>query len=280
MAKGSSDLAPRLLLTLASLLCMATAAAQPLPVSIDVSGNVATARIGAPDAQLADVTLSFDDAHNLSAQSLGVTAMLVDPADPAVKSRLPGLGLNIPPSLPLMITIEPPAGHGLNFRRTVQVEAHTHALAYTAGSRYRLFKAQLGGRFYDITTDVLPGSTRSRGSTGGFSQFIVLADLRPTDAVVDEKFDRLQAVVAYVPEAQAVLLQADLDAARDAVAAAEYATAIQALDSFRERVAADGGGTLSDRWDAAGSRTNLAGRLLAGAQTLTFSIGYLRDYGL
>ena len=80
-------------------------------------------------------------------------------------ARLPG-ALAQPDSLfPLLVTIEPPQAGGLAFHRTVRVEVHTHALVYSAGSNYRLFKAPLGGSFKDITDDVAPGSVRATRRT-------------------------------------------------------------------------------------------------------------------
>ncbi|MGI8560077.1 MAG: DUF6689 family protein, partial [Luteimonas sp.] len=165
---------PRLLV-LVSLLCMASlASAQTVPVSVDINGQVATIRVGSAASPLADLTLTFDDASGLSASSLGVSAELVNLSDPAILSRLadPQL-LQIDPAFPLLITVEPPASGGLSFLRTVRVEVHTHALAYSVGSFYRLFKAPVGGSFRDISDEIAPGSVRARGTTSGFSQFLV-----------------------------------------------------------------------------------------------------------
>ena len=65
------------------------ASAQSLPVSTTVAGNTATIVVGSPLAPVADVTLTFDDATNLSASSLGVQAQFVDLANPALLARLP-----------------------------------------------------------------------------------------------------------------------------------------------------------------------------------------------
>jgi hypothetical protein len=158
---------PRLMLA-ALLLWAGAAQAQVVPVATTVSGNVATVQVGAPTNPLAEVTLTFDDAAGLNASSLGVNARLVDITDATLLTRLPGSLLQLDNAFPLMITIEPPVTGGLSFRRTVRVEVHTHALAYTPGSSYRLFKAPLNGSFRDITDEVAPGSVRARGTTGGF----------------------------------------------------------------------------------------------------------------
>ena len=134
------------LLALALLLGAPVAAAQSLPVSVTASGNVATVQVGPASAPLADLTLTFDDASNLSPASLGISAKLVDLNDAALLARLPDLQLTrLDSALPLLITVEPPAIGGLKFRRTGRFELHTHLLAYSLGSNYRVLKAPVGG---------------------------------------------------------------------------------------------------------------------------------------
>ncbi|HEX4936184.1 MAG TPA: DUF6689 family protein, partial [Gemmatimonadaceae bacterium] len=190
----------RTLVVLAAAAAAATLPAQSLPVSVTVSGQTAVVRVGSPAAPLADVRLDFDDVTGLSPTSLGVSAEWIDVTSPALLARLSGGStLSVPPELPLLVTVEPPAFGGLSLRRVVNVELHTHALIYTSGSRYRLLKAPLGGPFHDITGSVRPGSVRTRGSTPGFSQFIIALDSRPTTQVVAEKIARLRAIVDRLP---------------------------------------------------------------------------------
>lgn len=273
--------ATRLLCGLALCLCLPLASAQTLPVAVAVSGNVATVRVDLPtQPQFAEVTLTFDDASGLSAASLGVSAQLVNVSDPALLARLPDGSVDrLQAAFPLMLTIEPPAQGGLSFRRTVHVEVHTHALSYVAGSPLRLFKAPIGGSFRDITDEIAPGSIRARGTTGGFSQFLVLADLRATSDVVAAKFARLQSLVAQVPLTERGPLQMDADSAQAAYAQGRYADALKALDQLRERVQDRAGLAIADQWRATRDADNTAGELLASANTLDFSIGYQRDYG-
>lgn len=264
---------------LASLLLPLAAAAQPVPASVSVSGNTATVRIGPAAAPIADLRLDFDDATGLSAASLGVSAEIVDVSAPALLSRLPGSGALVPGELPLMVTIEPPSIGGLSFRRVVHAELHTHALVYTAGSRYRLLKAPLGGAFRDITGAVSPGSVRTRGTTGGFSQFLVVLDLRPTSQVVAEKLARLRTEAGKLPVTEATPLLAQLDAVEAGLVDGRYADAIGAAEAIRQRVSARAGLAIPQEWRALRDRDNIAGELLAGVDTLVFSIGYLRDHG-
>lgn len=260
-------------------LCPLLASAQPLPVQVNVSGNVASAVIGDPASPLADVTLTFDAVSGLSASSLGLSASLANVADPTLLARLPDAQFNqLASAFPLLLTIEPPALGGLRFR-TVRVEIHTHALSYSAGSSYRLFKAPLNGAFTDITDEVAPGSVRARGTTGGFSQFLVLVDVRESGDVVAAKIAALRARVASLPFTERQPFNARIDDAEASVAAGDYASAIDAVDQVASRALARAGSQLADEWRATRDADNQAGDLIAGAATLKFSIAYLRDFG-
>jgi hypothetical protein len=281
MKTHRAECVSRLLMLAALLFASFAVSAQAVPVSVKVNGEVATVRIGSAVAPLADLTLTFDDASRLSASSLGVSAELVSLSDPSLLSRLaePQL-LQIDPAFPLLITVEPPAAGGLSFLRTVRVEVHTHALAYSIGSSYRLFKAPLGGPFRDITHEIAPGSVRASGTTSGFSQFLVLTDLRQSDVVVVEKLAVLWATLATLPATEREPLASLLANVEAAVASEDYVAAGNSLDAFRAHVAARAGKGIDQEWRAGGALANPAGALLAGAATLKFSIAYLRDYGL
>ena len=272
--------ATRLLAAVLLLFAHAQVFAQVLPVTVNVSGETATVRVGPASAPIADLTLIFDDASGLSASSLGVSARWVGLNDALLQGRLPSAALTaLDGAFPLLVSIEPPVGGGLSFQRTVRVELRAPVLAYSAGSSYRLFKAPLGGAFRDITDEVAPGSVRARGTTGGFSQFLILSDLRASDAVAAEKLAALRAVVAGLPPAERTPLSAALDACEASLASADFASATGALDLFRERVSARAGLGIAQTWQAGGASANPAGELLAGAATLKFSIAFLRDYG-
>lgn len=269
-----------LLLAVTLLSGTGAAVAQSLPVKVDVAGNVATALIGDATNPLAELTLTFDDASNLSPDSLGISAKLVDITDPALLSRLPDLRLTrLDSSLPLLITIEPPAIGGLSFRRTGRFELHTHALSYAIGSDYRVLKAPVGGNFRDTTEEVAPGSVRARSRYGGFSQFLVVADLRDTAVVVADKIAALRTRVATLPGSEQPPFSAQLDAIDAAVADEDYNNALAGVDLISERALARAGNGLADEWRATRDADNQAGDLLAGAATLKYSIAYLRDYG-
>lgn len=249
-------------------------------VQVTVAGNTANARVAIGTLELAELNLSFDQVSNLSASGLGISVNLVSLLNPLLSGRLPGNLTQLPAALPLLITVQPTVGGNLTMHNTVRVEVHTELLPYTAGSRLRVFKAPLGGAFVDITDEVSPGSVRTRGTTGGFSQFLVLLDLRSTAAVIHQKDAALRVITATLGSSDQTLLNGYLDQAAAAVAAQQYATALVALDQFRAHVSANAGGSIPNTWTPSATSGNPAGNLLGGAASLKFSIAYLRDYGL
>lgn len=268
------------LIAMLALLPALAAQAGSLPVQVTVATNTANVRIGTVSSPLADVSLRFDAATGLSAANLGIKAESISINNPALLARLPGSLTSIPGAFPVLLTVEPPLSGTLTQRRLVHIEIHTHALSYTAGSSFRMFKAQVGGPFRDITEDVQPGSVRTRGTSPGWSQFLILVDLRPTGTVIAEKIAYLRAELDLLTATEALPLRNYLDAAELAVADGRFDDAVVAMDSFTARVSARAGTYIPDLWRAARDTHNSAGELLAGANTLVFSIGFLRDFGL
>lgn len=269
-----------LLLTALALLPAVSAQAASVPVQVTVGINSATVRIGSATSPLADLSIRFDDATGLSAANLGISAQTINVNDPTLLARLPSALTGIPSGLPLLITIEPPISGSLTQHRLAHVEIHTHALPYVAGSPLRVFKAQIGGPFRDITESVQPGSVRTRGTSPGWSQFLIITDVRPSSAVIAEKITYLRNELNLLPATEATPLRTYLNAAETAVAEARFDDAVVAMDSFSARVSARAGTYIPDLWRAARDTHNSAGELLAGANTLVFSIGFLRDYGI
>ena len=251
-----------------------------LPVSVTAAGNHADIVIGSASAPIAEVSLDFQDATGLSLASLGASAQVVDVSDPVLLARLPGSTLTtVANALPVMLTIEPPANGGLSFRGTGRMEIHTHALPYSVGSFFRVFKAPLGGAFRDVTDEIAQGSVRARTTYGGFSQFLILVDLRSTSSVVDEKIGSLRAQVDALSTSERGSLIALLNRAEAAIDGADYANAIDAIGDFRTRVQERAGQFIPNEWRATRNVENQAGQLIAGVNSLGFSVAYLRDFG-
>ena len=257
----------------------ALAVAQSLPVSVQASGNNATATVGAPGSVLAELSLVFEDASNLNPSSLGVSANLVSLSDAALLARLPNNLTQLSGSLPLLVTIEPPAIGGLSFRGIGRLELQTHALTYTVGSSFRILKAPLGGQFRDVTDEILKGSVKARTTYGGFSQFLIVTDLRTSAVVIDEKIGWLRNAIAALPLNERGAFNGKLDDAEAAIDDGDFAAALASIDDFRDRAEARAGQFIANEWRATRDVDNLAGNLVSGAATLRFSVAYLRDFG-
>ncbi|GAB3105151.1 DUF6689 family protein [Lysobacter terrae] len=251
-----------------------------IPVAVTASGDHAEIRVGNTLLPLAEVSLDFQDASGLTPASLGATAQLVNLLDETLLARLPDTGLTqLTSALPLLLTIEPPANGGLSFRDTGRMEIHTHLLPYTAGSPLRVFKASLGAPFRDVTDEIARGSVRARTTYGGFSQFLILVDLRSTRTVIDQKLVWMRGIAAQLPAAEQAPFQALIDDVETNVDADQYASALTGIDAIRTRAQERAGIYLPNEWRATHDSQNLAGELVAAANTLGFSVRYLRDFG-
>ena len=263
---------------LAAGMLFASAAAHAQVVTINVTGNRAVAAIDSPLLALpvdAEFSLEFENPANLTASNLGLTVQAINLTDPALLARLPSGGLvNLANALPLLIRVEPPALGGLQFSNTVRVEVHTHLLPYSATSPLRLYKAPLGGRFYDITEEIASGSVRTRGRTGDFSEFLVLVDLRPVADAAAMKYDFLAERLAGATMSSTVkaALQYELTQSRTAFAANNKPEAIAALDRFVAAINANAGTGIPNRWRSARDLDNAAGDLLGEAASLRFTL--------
>lgn len=259
-----------------SLLCLTAAlpAAGQGIASSSVSGNTISLTVSLPLGLGADVSLSFEDVSGLNLANLGISAQVVNPLDLTLLSRLGGVTLSS--SFPVLLRIEPPAAGGLAFHGITTLEIHTHNLGYVTGSPLRIFSAPLGGTFKDITTAMGPGSYRARGSTGGFSEFLIAIDLRPVNQVITSKLDRLEQMLddyqALTPGALYDDLEDRLDDIRADFERGATADAIQGVDGFLAVVQQHAGTDIPNLWRSARDVQNVAGYLRAGALTLRFSL--------
>jgi hypothetical protein len=275
----------RRLVFVALLLAGAVALAPPLaraqllpgaggpPVTID--GNKASVTLGAAGVSV-DLTIAFEQVVGLTAANLGLSARLATPVE--LLGRLPDATLtSLPAGFPLLVSVEPPASGGLSFSGLTSIEVHTHDLTFVADSPLRLFKAPVGGAFTDITESIGMGSYRARGSTGGFSQLLIIADLRADGDVVEAKLDQLDATFAAgagtIPQPLRGELEAALAAIRAAWDGGDVRGAIAAATAFADAVkAAANAGNVPNVWRSARDLSNVAGNLRAAAGTLRFSL--------
>ena len=120
------------------------------------------------------------------------------------------------------------------------------------------------------------GSYRVGASKGGFSQFLIVTDLRPVRTVINAKFGDLQEVLdlnATEIEASVLsTLQGHLDAAWSWYSAGDVLSARAELEDFIDVVKANSGGNIPSTWRSAGDLVNVAGLLRERASTLRFSL--------
>ncbi|WP_372763369.1 DUF6689 family protein [Pseudoalteromonas sp.] len=261
----------------ATILLLSTQSVASEPLSIDIQGNKVEAVIHLPGGISADITLQFENTVGLTKDSLGLSAELVDVTSLSFLDRLPDV-TNIVPALafPMMITIEPKADSGFSFSGLATVDVHTHNLEYTAGTPLRFFKAPLNGEFKDITVTMGAGSYRVRGATGGFSQFIIAADLRASLVVVNNKFNDLQTALndfaAQIDSDVYTQLLQDLADINQLILLQEYNAASNKLNAFKRSVNDNRGNNIPDVWRSSRDIRNVAGELIAYANTLRFSL--------
>lgn len=255
--------------------------ALPLPavaqgiVNAVVNGNELSAGIALPGGISADLTIGFEQVSGLTAANLGLSASLANLTDPNLLSRL-GQG-SLLAAFPVLLRIEPPADGGLTFHGVASISLHTHNLDFVPGTLFRIYAAPLGGKFEDITASVGKGSYRCRGSKGSFSEFLILADLRPVGMAVAEKLDRIDRILSESSGSIDTAVLHDLTSLaseiRSAWSAGQSQQAIAKTDAFLEIVKNNSGTAIPDVWRSSRDTVNAAGLLRAAGETLRFSLG-------
>jgi len=281
-------------------------------VIVNISGNQALATISLSDdinTYDADVTITFDTPTNLTADELNLSADIVDPNDTTLLSRLgctlPLLGcpITIDPAFPVMITVEPlnvpwlfhtgfESGEtiygNLGFQNTYTFEIETSDLACAApavgascmSTAYRLFKAPLNDAFSDISSDILRGSVRARGSGGTFSQFLVASDTRSSLTVELDKELALQdrvlsAALRDVLRTDLLGLLAEVQVA--VLITQDFTLAIGYLDQLISEIQLNAGTNIANLWSSDHTLVNDAGEMLGLAQSLRFTLVRLQN---
>ncbi|HEX5123460.1 MAG TPA: DUF6689 family protein [Rhodanobacteraceae bacterium] len=298
-------------LCVAGVLSMTLAAAASAQVVVTVDGETAHATVSLTDnngtTYDADVTIVFDTPANLTPAALNLTATIIDPdqINPRLAvdqygnsncytSLLPPATIcpTVDPAFPVMLTVEPivlpwlftsgfdggNSGDGVfSFLNTYGVEIHTHDLVYTDRSPYRVFKAQIGDNFHDVTDDVQPGSVRVRGRGGAFSQFVVANDPRSNGGgaltVSLEKIVELDTRILAAALSDGLRLDLiDLLVQVNTLILVDLTGALAALDSLIDLLDVNAGSNIANVWRADHTVVNDAGEMQELAETLRFSM--------
>jgi hypothetical protein len=256
------------------MLCTALPAAGQGIINTTITGSSIEVTVALPGGLGADVSITFEQVTGLSLQNLGLSAQVVNTLSPAFRARLPG---SVLPVLPLLLRIEPPANGSLTFSGVTEIDIHTHNLLFALGTPLRFFSAPVGGKFEDVTAAMGAGSYRARATKGGFSEFLIVADLRPRNQVIAAKFDRLEELLDDYEGSMSGSVYEDLEDRLEA-AHADYTggsaqAAIAEIDGFLAVVEQHSGTEIPDVWRSARDLQNVAGYLRGAALTLRFSLG-------
>jgi hypothetical protein len=256
----------------------ASGAIAQTPFPLTISGNQAQADIDLPGGLGVDLTITFPNVVGLTPGALNLSATVVNPLDPGLLARLPGiLQVSVPSAFPVLLQIDPSASSVLTFEGTYKISLHTHNLSLDRAVPLALFKAPDGGLFRDVTQYEGRGSYRVDGGGGDFSEFLIVMDLRPIDTVIADKFDALQGLLSTyagsIPTTVLTTLQGQLSQARTLYQLGSIVQAISQVNALLGYVNDHSGDDIPDVWRAQDpSHVDVAGLFRAAAGTLRFSL--------
>lgn len=275
---------------IAGVLLLHGAAAQAGSVVVTiVDGRTAVADItlqdpNGPSIYTAEFELEFETENlkNLTVECVGITADVLGPSEIVnIESRLPHpTTQHVDSAFPVRVTVEPPAGCGLQFQNQYDVSLDTPDLVYEPFSKYRLVKAPIGGSFRYVTGSVESGSVRARGRAGGFSEFVLIRDdATPPSYYIDclNEYDTLEARIenSSISLTARHALETDLAVSRAAYEAGNYADAITLLQNFDAHCVEYGGAALPNIWRSARDLDDIEGDLVGHTGNLRFLMGRL-----
>ncbi|MCP4659121.1 MAG: hypothetical protein GY856_27240, partial [bacterium] len=249
---------------------------------IRIHGNQYIAALDLPGVE-GLITLTFEELGNpFDATSLEIDAQLVVPTDPAITARLPG-GYFVPARFPVLIHIVPGSDPGTTviFDGRFTIEIETPDLEFESRTPFRLLKAPDGGAFEDISMGMGIGSFRVRGASGAFSEFVLAADLRRPDQVVEGKFQGvLDTMDAYYPADISPTAYANLDTLRTQALEdfrnGDLDAAIAGAEAMDDEVVAQSGTGITDGFDGTGT-VSVAGILRGVIGSLRLSLVLYRQ---
>lgn len=246
------------------------------PSVLTISENTVQAKLELTPQIAVDLAVEFENAVGLNANSVDISAELLDPSSLTITNRLPGPLVSATGAFPVMVSIEPKADKGFAFEGVAVVELYTKALHYTPGTPLRLFRSHNNGPFEDITLLTASGSFRARGNTGGFSDFIILLDNRPKASVIAEKYALLDSLITDSRNVISPALLTSMDSAManldTALTLTDYVQASSAVDTLISQVETANGADMDDVWRSSDDIVNVKGELLTRLYTLRYSL--------
>lgn len=254
-----------------------SAEAVDLPLTINAQQNNLSANVELSPLVSFDLSVQFENTVGLTPQNLLVEASLINLADPDILHRLPdSLLTTVPQAFPVLISVRPDSTKGFSFSGAYTIELYTKSLHYTEGTPLRLFHSHQNGTFEDITTMTGSGSYRVRGNGGQFSDFIILADLRDANTIIQSKLIRLESIANESQSqlsvgAYQVLVDA-INTVSVAINADNKGQALAAVENLIHLLEADNGTLYPDVWRSSNDLNNVRGNLISAATTIRFSL--------
>ena len=237
-----------------------------------MSGFSTRLKVGEHDVR---IDLEFEDAFVIDPEDLEIMGEPIDVNSSAIRDRLPE-GVHVPEEFPVLIRINPKAGVSQAFNGIFEIELQTDSLRFLGGTPLRLFKAPDGGAFEDITRTYGLGSFRVRGAGGRFSEFLVVEDMRPVEAVVSGKFQDVDQVVADNADELPAALRRELRNAiaqiQQSVGQGDLGQAIEGIETLIVTIEDNSGEGIPALWRSGEGSINVAGELISALESLIFSL--------
>lgn len=259
-----------------TVFCNLAVAQTVMPTNVTISENKLQAKLNVTNLIALDLVVEFENSIGLSANNLDISATLVTPNDASVLDRLSSNDISLISSFPVVVSITPKADSGFGFEGLASVEIYTKAVDYNAAMPARLFRSHANGDFEDITTMVSAGSIRARGSTGSFSDFVIVLDQRASAAQINDTFSQLNQLVSLhsdlLSPALATSLQASLNNLQSALVINDYVAALAVVDGLITLVESASNEQISTVWRSSNDLVNMQGELLTRLKTLRYSL--------
>jgi hypothetical protein len=256
--------------------CNLAVAQTVTPTNVTITENKLQAKLNVTNLIAIDLVVEFENSIGLSANNIEISATLVSPNDASVLDRLTSNDISLISTFPVVVSISPKANSGFGFEGLASVEIYTKAVDYNAAMPARLFRSHANGDFEDITTMVSAGSIRARGSTGSFSDFVIVLDQRSHALKINDTFTQLSQLVSQhsdlVSPVLATALQASLYNLQSALLIDDYVAALAVVDELITLVENASNEQISTVWRSSNDLVNMQGELLTRLKTLRYSL--------
>ena len=224
------------------------------------------------------LSVAFQQSVGLNENNVKVSIQVLDPNDPRITNRLPDyFQTSAVNGFPVLISVQPRHDRGFSFSGEAEIEIYTQSIDYE--KNIRLFRSHAGGQFEDITTLTAAGSYRARGSTGHFSDFILLIDDRDQDVIAAAKArdlaHYLYSHVFSMEDQFGSEIQALSRNINEHVQQGRYRAAASNLNNMLRKLETANDMTMPGVWRSTGDLENVQGELLTKGRSLRYTISTL-----